>query len=128
MPFYYLHDKKFKPKSIKDFKYLYYSSKKLLEFTNVISFYGSEKIIREKFKKVANHTSFEVWENIDYNHDNIHLAEELIQVYKVIEHTNKINKTDKVILVALKLMKEDNTLSIKEVLDQSLSSCNIKID
>lgn len=57
-----------------------------------------------------------------------HLAKELLQIYEVIEHTQKINETDMVMLIALKIMQENNSLSIKEVLDKSLYARNIKID
>lgn len=59
--------------------------------------------------------------------DNSHLSKELLQVYEVTEETNKINKTHDVVLLALKFMQEDNTLSIKEVLDKSLAAWDIQI-
>jgi hypothetical protein len=96
MPFYYLHDKQIIPKSEKDFKYIFYTQNKILDFTNTITFpedkdieycpheiickyiqispinddidiIGNEKTIKAKFIKISNHSNFELWLNNNIN-------------------------------------------------------------
>lgn len=94
MPFFYLHDKKIEPKSIQDFKYLYYISKESKNITSItlkeepgikycphkmqgkviqwnpddelVNVLGHEGIIEATFKKIANHKKFEMWINVEY--------------------------------------------------------------
>lgn len=94
MPFYYLHDKQIEPKSVKDFKYIFYSDtvykrRITIKFTEeadvsycqhkieggiiqwnvddeIINILGHEGIIKGVFKKTASNKNFELWLNTEY--------------------------------------------------------------
>ena len=46
----------------------------------------------------------------------------------VIKFTNQIDKTNELMLVCLNIMKEDTTLTIREVIEKSLFGLGIELD
>jgi len=46
----------------------------------------------------------------------------------VIKFTNKTDRTNELMLICLNLMKEDTTLTIREVIEKSLFGLDIELD
>jgi len=94
MKFYFLHNKKNKPKSVRDFKYIYYiqgglkKQTKSIKFTNepdiiyypheingvlkwdyddkYIDILGHENSVLVRFQKICDYNHFELWINTEY--------------------------------------------------------------
>ena len=54
--------------------------------------------------------------------------DDLKYVDYVIKFTNQTNRTNELLLVCLNIMKDDPTLTIREVIEKSLFGLNIELD
>lgn len=54
--------------------------------------------------------------------------DDLKYVDYVIKFTNQTNRTNELLLVCLNIMKDDTTLTIREVVDKGLFGLDIKLD
>ncbi len=59
---------------------------------------------------------------------NMKHFDDLKYVDYVIKFTNQTNMTNELMLVCLNLMKEDTTLTIREVIEKSLFGLGIELD
>ena len=54
--------------------------------------------------------------------------DDLVYIDYITRFTNKINKTNDLILLSLRLMKENSSLTMREAIDDSLLNLDIKLD